>query len=177
MITIYGSIQRSFVFPANLKTAFEYYSDIRRTFSFLAHIYLVQHFGGLQYRLAYNTTELGIYRVRLMCDIETELDHQNGILRISPLEEMTPVPMEAGVNSLIAQGFYTSESVFHHTGNQTEIDYTLKIHARLPVPYGIRFMPDTVLSKIANNITHWRMEEIAEGFIERSVQFYLAHHG
>jgi hypothetical protein len=173
MITISGSIQRSFIFPADLNTAFEYYCDLRRTFSFLTHIYLVQQYRELQYRLAYSTTELGIYRVRLMCDIETEMDRKNWVLRIYPLKEITPTPAEVGIQSLLGQGYFASESVFYPMGDQTQIDYSLKIQARLPVPYASRFIPDPVLSKAANNITHWRMQEIAEGFIERSVDFYL----
>jgi hypothetical protein len=174
MITITGFTQRSFLFPADLATAFEYYNNIRRTFSFLSHIYLIHNYSELQYRLAYSATELGIYHVQLICDIRTEADRENWVLRIIPLEGMPPVVTEVGVNSLSSQGYYASESIFSPAGDQTEIDYTLKIIAHLPIPYGARLIPASVLDKVANNITGWRIEEIAEGFIERSVQFYLA---
>lgn len=175
MITISGSVHRSFVFPAELPLAFEYYADIRRTINMLPHISFVQQHGERQYRVLYSTTELGIYRVRLMCDIQALLDRNAHILRMRPMEACLPVKTEAGVYSLTGYGYFSSESIFINRGNHTEIDYHFNLRARLPIPFGIRFMPTQVVNSIANSITTWRIEEIVEGFIERSILAFQPH--
>ncbi|MBN1148096.1 MAG: hypothetical protein JXA78_12630 [Anaerolineales bacterium] len=175
MIKIAGSIHRSFIFPANRPDAFEFYADLERTLSFLNHISLLRSYSDLQYRMLYNTTELGIYHVRLFCDIETELDRDARAIRIHPLEGkgIAPAGSNAGLYSSAAKGYYTSESLFAEEGDRTRVDYYLQIWATLPTPHGIRFMPNIVLNNIARTITQRRIHEIAEGFIERSVSAFL----
>jgi hypothetical protein len=172
MITISGSVHRSFTFPAELPSAFAYYADLPRTLNMLPHITCAQHYSETQYRMLYKTTELGIYNVHLMCDIQATLDREAWILRISPMNAVRHQTTEAGIYSLTGFGYFTSESIFINCGSQTKIDYHLNLRARLPVPFGIRFMPTPVVNSIANSITAWRIEEIVEGFIERSVQAY-----
>jgi hypothetical protein len=172
MITITGSIRRSFVFPADRPTAFEFYSDWRRTLGYLVHISLERQSNNQQFQMLYSTTELGIYRVQLYCDIETELDRHAWTLHIHPLEATTVVESKAGIYSLKAQGYFMSESNFHEQGEHTQIDYHLRLHADLPVPYAIRFMPASLLQNIACGVTQRRIEEIAEKFIQRSIEAY-----
>ncbi len=141
----------------------------------LPHISLIGQLGAEQYRMVYSTVELGIYRVRMVCDIQVMLDEANGILRIAPLQDAPPVKSEITFNSLTAPGYYHSESVFHTTDEDeqaTRIDYQLQLDANLPIPYGARFMPAGVLNSIARNITNWRIHEIAQGFIARSIEDY-----
>jgi hypothetical protein len=107
-----------------------------------------------------------------MCDIQVSLDRKACILRISPLENILPITLEAGIYSLTGYGYFNSESIFTDLGNQTEIDYHLSLRARLPIPFGIRLMPTSLLNSIAHSITQWRIDEIAEGFIKRSLQAY-----
>lgn len=173
MITINGSVQRSFVFPADIPTAFDYYKDMSRTLNFLSHISILDRYDEERYRVLYKTTELSIYRVRIICDIQVESDPYNGLLLIHPICESYPVKTQSGLYSLSGQGLYSSESNFTSEGDQTRIDYKLELHASLPVPLGLRFMPGAVINSIARNITQWRINEIAEGFIERSVRAFV----
>ena len=122
--------------------------------------------------MIYATSELGIYRVRVFCDMETEIDHENGVIHITPYNEVEPIRNKAGMYSLSGQGYYSSESIFHNRGEQTEIEYTMEMNASLPVPLGLRFMPGALINEIARNITQWRIEEIAQGFIDRSLQAF-----
>lgn len=172
MITVAGAVHRSFIFPASRPAAFSYYSNAQRTLSILPHISIVQQYSQNRFRVMYHTTELGIYQVRLMCDIQVEADYKDWTLRIHPLEADGPVTGEAGLYSLTAQAFYTSESVFIEAGETTEVDYRLDLWAELPAPIGVRLMPERVLDGIARSITEWRMDEIAGGFIERSIRLY-----
>jgi hypothetical protein len=71
--------------------------------------------------------------------------------------------------SLTAYGSYSSVSHFFQAGPQTKIDYKVKLNAKLPIPFGVRLMPKSVLNSIARNITQWRILETVEGFIERSI--------
>jgi hypothetical protein len=172
MIKIAGSAKRCFVFPADLQAAYEFYSDFRRTFSFLDHITILHHYGEGEYRMLYSATELGIYRVRVLCDLQAERDYRQGVLRIRPLERIASTRSKVGMYSLSGHGYFNSESLFKPNGNQTNIEYKLRLRARLPIPMGLRFMPRTVINEIARNITQWRINEIAEGFIDRSLRAY-----
>jgi hypothetical protein len=125
--------------------------------------------------MLYNTTELGIYRVNIFCDVQMGVDPVRNRLLIQPLHNgYSPTKSSFGLYSLTGQGYYSSESIFSADGDQTAIDYKLYIHANLPVPLALRPMPEKVISKIANEITHWRMREIADGFMQRTIQAFAA---
>jgi hypothetical protein len=172
MIKISGSVHRSFTFPADLETAFNYYCDMNRTLNFLPHITILQRYADGQYRMLFSTTELGIYRVRVVCDMQAIEDRKNWVLRIVPFDQVRSIQSEAGMYSLTGQGYYTSKSTFKSISDQTEIEYALDLDAQLPLPLGLRFMPGSVVNSIARNITRWRIHETAEGFIERSMRAF-----
>ena len=173
MINIGGSVHRSFVFPADTQTAFRYYANMRHTLNMIPHISIHEHWDEHKYRMLYSTTELGIYRVRIFCNIQTQLDQDRGVMHVYPLEEGTVIKSKVGVYSLSAQGEYSSTSTFYEIdAGKTEIDYRLNLHAQLPIPLGLRLMPSRLLNEIAQSITQWRIEEIANGFIERSMSAF-----
>ena len=173
MINLLGSVHRTFSFPADLSTALAFYSDIRRILHYLPHISLVKEYSNSSYRMLYNTTELGIYRVNIYCDMTAELNPDERTLVIAPMNGIGhPVKAEAGVYSLISHGYYSSTSIFRPDNGSTSIDYTLEIHSELPVPLSMRLVPAGILESIANNIASWRIDEIAGGFIDRSLRAY-----
>jgi hypothetical protein len=172
MIKIAGAIRRSFIFPAELPVAFAYYADLSRIFNYLPHILLVRAYGHDRFRMLYSTTELATYHIRIFCDLRATLDGNDQTLNISPLDDVAPVNGQAGLRSATTQGYYRSRSVFHENGRETRIDYSLQLRADLPTPLGLRFMPGSVVNRIAKNITSWRMREIADGFIQRSIDAF-----
>jgi hypothetical protein len=172
MIKIVGSANRSFIFPAGLQTAFEFYTDMERTLTLIPHVTLMEKYQPNKYRMLYSTKELGNYRVRIFCNLETHPDHNGKSLRVMPLEGAPIVKNKIGMYSLTAQGLYSSVSKFKSRGLQTEIEYSLKLTAELPIPLRIRFMPIKLLNDIAHSITQWRMDEIVEGFVKRSLKMY-----
>lgn len=172
MIKIAGSIHRSFIFPAELPLAFAYYSDLGRILTYLPHIFLVRAYAVNQFRMLYSTTELGTYHIRVFCDLQSRLDGKEKILFINPLDIAPPVKEKAGLRSATTQGYYSSKHVFHNEGDQTRIEYDLQLRANLPTPLGLRFMPSSMVNRIAHNIAKWRMREIVEGFIERSIDAF-----
>ena len=171
-IEIDGSARRSFVFPAVLERAFAYYSDLDTIFTCLPHISVVEKYSETGFRLQYSTLELGIYNIRIVCDLEAALDLQTHLLRISPLIGTNQIESTFGLRSIQAQGFYSSESRFIPFGEYTRIDYTLRIKASLPTPLAVLYMPPSIRNSIASSITTWRIGEIAEGFVERSIRKY-----
>ena len=172
MIYITGSVERSFIFPANRQTAFDFYADMSRVLEMIPHISLMEMYADDKFRMLYSTTELGLYRVRMVCNLQTDLDYENWVLRILPLEGAPTIKNKISMYALSAQGQYSSESIFKPQGDQTEIEYRLRLQAELPVPFGIRFMPNRLLNDIAQGITQWRITEIAEGFIKRSLEVF-----
>ena len=168
-IKIDGLTRRSFIFPAGLGSAFAYFSDLDRIFTWLPHISVLRKYSETSYRLLYSTIELGVYSVRIVCDIEATLDTSISILLLVPIKKPDQVESSFGLRSMQTQGSYSSESRFTPLGNQTRIDYSLRIQASLPTPLATMYMPSSVRNSIATRITSWRIHEIAEGFIERSI--------
>ena len=172
VIKIAGTTHRTFSFPADIATASDFYRDFSRLLNYLPHIQLVKAHGPDQFRVMYHTLELGVYRVRIYCDLQVRYDEATQTLHVAPLLSKPPVRSEATVYSLTAQGYFTSRSVFRPRSEHSLVDYQLGLEARLPKPIGLRLMPDRVIEQIASNIAEWRIHEIAGGFITRSVQEY-----
>jgi hypothetical protein len=172
MISIAGSTDRQFIFPSDLPSATAYYRDVDRILTYLPHIQLVARYGPDQFRALYQTIELGVYRVRIYCDMQIHFDETTHTLHVDPLYGPTPVKQSVSVQSLTAQGFFTSRSIFHARDHAAEIDYRLQLKASLPKPLGLRLIPDAVINQIADSIVDWRIDEIAEGFIDRSIKEY-----
>lgn len=169
MIQLAGSAHRSFRFPADVATTRAYFGNFERLLRWLPHITLVKRYGPGQFRAVYHTTELGLYRVRIYCDFEAALDARRSLLRVRPSAARAPIKARATLNSLTAPGVYASTSHFLADGAQTRVDYRLRLRATLPTPLGLSLIPAQVLEQIAHNITQWRIREIADGFVERSL--------
>lgn len=169
MINIAAKARFSFMFPADIQTAFEFYSDMTRMADYLHHIELVNTLSTSQHRLYYNTVELGTYHIHVYCDVRLDATPTDYTMRIVPVENLPPIETEVTINATTTRGFYSSEAFFHEEGNETRVEYTLALQAKPPRPKGMRFMPRRMVDKIANNITNHRMREIAENFIESSI--------
>jgi hypothetical protein len=169
MIKVAGVTDRSFTFPAELPTAFAYYADLGRVLTYLPHIFLVQVYRYDRFRLLYSTTELGIYHIRIYCDLQARLDEAERTLYVQPLSIDRSVKATAGAVSTTTQGVFYSRSVFRPANGETLIEYQLRLRADLPTPLGLRLMPGYVVDRIAQNIAERRICEIADGFIQRSI--------
>jgi hypothetical protein len=168
-IKIDGLTRRSFIFPAGIGSAFAYFSDLDRIFTWLPHISVLRKYSETSYRLLYSTIELGVYSIRIVCDIQATLDKDVSLLLLVPIKRPDQVESSFGLRSIQAQGSYSSESRFTSLGNKTRIDYSLRIQASLPTPLATVYMPPSIRNSIASRITTWRIREIAEGFIETSI--------
>ncbi|MCZ7668900.1 MAG: DUF1997 domain-containing protein [Chloroflexi bacterium] len=169
MIKIAAKARFSFMFPADIKTAFEFYSDMERMVRYLMHIKIIDSLPECQYRLYYNTIELGTYHIHVYCDVQLQADLNKGCINIVSVENLPPIETEVTFNATTARGYYSSEAVFYDEGDETRVEYTLIMQATPPRPKGMRFMPGKMVNKIATNITNHRMREIAENFIETSI--------
>jgi len=173
MIEISANFTRTFEFPADLETSYGYYASFNTVLRFLPHISLVTSLHDNRHRLLYRSTELGIYRISIYCDLQVNADREQNLLEFRPLNGVTPaVPTRIGWSSLTGYGAFSSQSVFNNNGNTTDIDYSLQLRASLPVPYALKLIPLSVLTQNANMITSSRIQEIAEGFIKNSVREY-----
>lgn len=170
MIDIKATTRRTFIFPAPVPQALEFFSNFRRITEFLPHISLVQDFEDGRYRLLYATVELATYEIHIFADVATSLDEFAQTITVQPATNIKPVKSKATLRSLRASGSYSSQSFFREVGEwESEIEYVMELGATLPRPLGLNLIPTAVLNSIADNITHHRMEEIIDGFIERSI--------
>lgn len=172
MIDVVGSAKLSFMFPAPRETAYQYYQDMGRVVQHLPHIHLISILDDETFRLMYDTVELGAYRIRILCDVQAELDETRQLLRFNPVAKSPHIEMKAGFKSATARGYYASNSYFVSEGEQTRIEYELDLQAELPTPLALRVVPGGVLNRISYNITNWRIDEIAGGFIENSIAHF-----
>jgi hypothetical protein len=172
VILINGTSRQTFLFPADVTAASAFYGDFGRILRYLPHIQLVKAYRPDQFRVMYHTLELNVYRVRIYCDLRVHYNETTQTLHVTPTFDKPPIRSEVTVNSLSAQGTFTSQSVFRAHGEHTSVDYGLNLEAHLPKPFGLMLMPDRVTQQIAQNITEWRIHEIAGGFIKRSIQEY-----
>ena len=173
MLKLKGTTHQTFTFPADLPTANAYYTDFSRILNYLPHVQLVKAYGDNCYRVLYNTIELCLYHVRIYADLQVRYDEAAQTLHVSPLAGCPLVRSAATVHSLVAYGCFTSRSIFHpRDEHHTAIDYELSLAAQLPKPFGLSLIPDRVMEQIATNIAEWRIEEIASGFIHRSIHEY-----
>jgi hypothetical protein len=172
MIAVVGAVERSFVFPAERRAAFAFYCDFPRIVGLLPLVSLTQDHGSGKFRLLYHTTELGVYGVRIYCDVRTVPDRSAWVLSVEPLEGIPPVKARSGLQFTHAQGTYSSVSIFHADGPRTRIDYALRIRAELPTPLALRMLPGQVLNDVASSIAHYRIDTIANAFIARSIETY-----
>ncbi|MCP5094010.1 MAG: hypothetical protein GY943_00500 [Chloroflexi bacterium] len=173
MIKVTGSIKRAFIFPADANTAVTYYSELTRIAQFMPHISLVEAYTEQQIRVLYKTLELGAYTIRIFCDIQNEVDQENLILHIKPLDINDPVEANASVSTTTGQGIYSLQAQFFDVdSSQCRVEYKIFLEGELRRPLGMRLMPRRVVNRIAQNITNSRMREIADGFIEASVDAF-----
>ena len=169
MLKIAGSNTRTFTFPADVATAIEYYKDVPRLVQFLPHIELDQVYGDNKFRMVYSAKEMGAYTISIYCDVQAEVLPEQGAIRLLPMKGKKPVKAKASFNASQVQGFYASEGLFVADGDNTFIEYTFELLANLPRPKGLRFMPAVMVDGIAQNVTHWRVQEIVDGFIDNSL--------
>ncbi len=170
MIQVIGTYHRSFQFPADLTTSFNYFRNIPHVLGLIPHISLVEGNAKQHYRMLYHTTELGLYQVKVYCDLCAEVDDQARTLRIrSQQNGFAPVKTGVTMYGLTGLGEYSSLSSFRESGSQTEIDYQLRLEFCVPEPLALRLLPHGTLESLANGIANHRIVEIAEGFIRRSI--------
>ncbi|MCA9971918.1 MAG: DUF1997 domain-containing protein [Anaerolineales bacterium] len=177
MIKIASSAKLSFMFPADVDTAVAYYQDFARVVEFLQHIDLApsESVTPDEYRLCYHTVELGRYHIHVYCDVRVEVDHDEHVIRLLPIQNFPPIKTEVTLNSTTTRGNYSSVGYFYAAGEgATRIEYELRMEASPPKPKGMRFVPGRIVDSVAQNITTTRIREIAQGFIENSLQAFPA---
>ena len=173
MIEISGYTERDFVFPADPTTTLAYYDDLDRIVKCLSHINLVDRQEN-EARIFYNTKELGAYQVYIYCDLETRVDHDTNILHVQPAHTRKPIKEKNSWNSTTCHGVFRSESHFKPYGDHTRVAYQVKLFATLPPPKGLMLVPGPIINRIAENIMNSRMDEIIDGFVEKSIAYFPA---
>lgn len=170
MITIAGTARRSYTFPAPIDAAFRFNADLDRMLALLPHITVVDAPSASTRRLCYEATESGLYRVRIHCTVQTEVDQRARRIHIMPAED--PAPDHAGFRTMSGRGRYDSTITFRASGDATRVDYELKLGAALPVCVSLRPIPTVMLERSARRIFRARLDEILEGFVQGSIADY-----
>lgn len=169
MISIGVSAQRVFTFPADLATTTAYLCDFEQTLKYLPYLHLVKTYAPNQYRILYSVAEAGVYYVAFYCDIQVQFDETSQTLHVTSLAGIPPVPPKATFNSVSGQGYYTSRSVFHAAGAQTNVAYDVDIQAQVPKRLELTLIPDAVFKRVVENVVQRRLQEIADAFVAHSM--------
>lgn len=172
MITLNGTIQRRFYFPADPLTTLVYFSDLSRVTYLLPHISVMETYSTDRVRIRYQTVELGAYTINIVCDLDSSVDVEKREIVIGPLEGCKEVHQEATLNATTGYGYYSSFARLFPDEDGTGIDYHFQFKSQLLRPRGLRMMPKRVVDRIAQSISLGRVEEIAEGFMENAVEAF-----
>lgn len=172
MITLNGTIQRRFFFPADPLTTLIYFSDLSRVTHLLPHINVVDAYSSDKVRIRYQTVELGAYTINIFCDLEGIVDVEKQVITIGPLGDREEIASEATLNATTGYGYYTSSAQLFPEAEGTGIDYHFQFQSRLQRPRGLRMMPKRVVDRIAQSISSGRVEEIAEGFMKNALEAF-----
>lgn len=172
MITLNGTIQRRFFFPADPITTLIYFSDLSRVTYLLPHITVVEAYSSDKVRIRYQTVELGAYTINIFCDLDSTVDLDKMEIAIGPLAGCQQVAQESTLNATTGYGYYESMAKLFPDDAGTAIDYHFQFKSDLLRPRGLRMMPKRVVDRIAQSISLGRVEEIAEGFMENALEAY-----
>jgi hypothetical protein len=172
MITLNGTIQRRFYFPADPLTTLIYFSDLSRVTYLLPHITVVETYSSDKVRIRYQTVELGAYTINIYCDLDSMIDLDKLEIVIGPLAGCSQVAQESTLNATTGYGYYSSTARLFSDDDGTAIDYHFQFKSELLRPRGLRMMPKRVVDRIAQSISLGRVEEIAEGFMENALEAY-----
>lgn len=172
MIQVSGSVSRSFLFPASWEVAANYYKDFNRVVKHLSLISMITQLEADKFRVMYHSVELGVYNIKIYCDVRTIFDETDRVLIVKTFDDHPKMQSKSGWNSSEAHGAFASQSAFYEEGAQTRIEYKLHLRAEVPPPLGLRVVPAVVLDQIADNITAWRMDTIIDRFVEDTIKDY-----
>lgn len=176
MITLNGSIQRKFYFPADPVTSLIYFSELSRVTLLLPHINVVETYAGDRVRIRYQTVELGAYTINIICDLVCNFDVDKMTIDIGPLSGCAEVESEATLNATTAYGYYASKARLYPEDDGTGIDYDFQFKSTLHRPRGLRMVPKRIVDRIAQSISLGRVEEIVEGFMENAAEAFDEWH-
>jgi hypothetical protein len=138
-------------------------------FQYLPHIKLIKTYSRTHFRVLFHSTELGIYKIELYCDLEVLRDRANQQIKVEHLTGKKTVKPKAGMHSIRGMANFNSLSSFKPEGDQTRIYYHLNLEGRLPKPLAFSLVPDNITDHIAESIAKRRIHEIADGFITGSL--------
>ena len=172
MITLNGTVQRRFYFPADPLTTLIYFSELSRVTLLLPHINVVETYSSDKVRIRYQTVELGAYTINIYCDLECLCDVEKQSIIIEPLAGCDPVELESTLNATTGYGYYSSSALLFAEDGGTGIDYRFEFKSTLQRPRGLRMMPKRVVDRIAHSISLGRVEEIADGFMENALEAF-----
>ena len=163
------SVQRVFVFPADLARTTATFCDFTRVLGHLPHLRLIKTYAANQYRIRYNAAEGGVLHVSFYCDVQTDYTEARRTFHVIPLAGVPPVQPEVAFNSITGQGYYTSRSFFRPAGSNTQIDYSIEIRADLPIRRELDWMPKALVQRIAEDVVRRRLREITAALLTRSL--------
>ncbi len=172
MITLNGTIQRKFFFPADPLTTLIYFSELSRVAHFLPYITVIETYSADKVRIRYQTIELGAYTINIFCDLDSVVDIEKQEITIMPLSGCDEVARESTLNATTGYGYYSSAAKLYAEEDGTGIEYRLQFKSELLRPRGLRMMPKRVVDRIAQSISFSRVEEIAEGFMENALEAF-----
>jgi Protein of unknown function (DUF1997) len=174
MIKLNGAAQREFYFGAGADLTMRYFGELSRMIAHLPHIELIEAYNSDEVRVRYSSLELGAYTISIITDLVCTVDQENKAIVIRSVKGRDDVKESVNLSSTLGYGYFTSAAYLQDAGDQTFIDFRLKIAASLPRPRGLRMMPGRVVNRIASSISQGRVNEIIEGFMANAISSFPA---
>jgi hypothetical protein len=172
-IQIDGQARRGFIIPARRDAAFTYCCDFEKIFGLVPHLTIVRAYNDRCFRVRYQSTELGVYRIRIYADLQIILDEINWVLRLEPASGIDPVHPQAGWAAAEGHGWFTGQTRFYENEGDTKVVYNFRIQAQVPTPFSACILPPSMCRKIANSIASRRVKDITQSIVNNTLEDWI----
>lgn len=172
MIHLRGSAIRSYIFPADLTTTFNYFNEYQNLFHWLKYIEIQEIFDVDLYRVKYSTYELNTYEINIYCDLAVSRDYDEKTISIRPVNLPDPIETHRGLYFLQSVGTLTSDVRLQPKEDHTIVTFSLDLSSEVPIPLGLRLFPKLLLDKLVKEFVDKRIHEIIDHLFERSIEEY-----
>lgn len=177
MLKFSGSSDRTFSFPAPRPQAFEFFAKIERIVSLIADIEItaVSSSDPGVVRLSYTSNEMGVYEVRTICDVLTQIDPKTFEIRLIPASaaDFPPVNGEMTPRRSVSTGEINATlTCMDDNGETTMIRYQFAMISKVPVVGMMRFVPLRPIEEMVQNLINSRLKEQVDQFINNAIKVY-----
>lgn len=180
MMKFSGSVDRTFDFPDGRKNSFDFFADLPRIVSLFSDIEIdaISSQDPSVFRLAYHSTEMGVYEVRAICDVRMIKDEEKFEIKLIPAaaKDFPPVKAEMTPQKTRSVGELNAIlTMLDENGETTMIRYQFSMISQVPISGLMRFVPLKPIEEMVRNLIKSRLDVQVNQFIQQAIRLHATH--